>query len=531
MEAAGLRGLTQLSGIADIAAAVTRLGALAGGLDDLGRALLREHAADALRAVRVKNAAKLVDAGLARAAVPSTVASEGGGVAAVVSLPEPWPEPVNGAEVLDDLVKAVRRHVVLGEHEAVAAALFALHTYCLDAAHISPRLAVLSPTKRCGKSTLLNLLATVVAKPLLVANITAAALFRIVDAVQPTLVIDEADSFMAGKEELRNVLNAGHDRETARVLRCAGKEDGFAPLVFSAWAPVVIGAIGELPGTLADRSITIRMRRKGPSDRVAPLRRRERAALAPLAQRCARWAADNLTTLGDAAAPELSLDSDRAADNWEALVCIARLAGGDEWHARAVVAAQALSSKAATEEGGTELGERLLSDIRGLFESRAVGDRVSMQELATALAGLDGSPWGEVSRGKPITTNYLGKRLSPFGVRAKPIRFPDKTRKGFEYSAFDDAFARYLPAQAVAPVTGTDSQANSLGDSGLPDVRVTGAQEAPLGCHSEGVTDVTAWAPEPADLAFEERAAILEYDAGLSRAEAERRAREELLDA
>ena len=43
------------------------------------------------------------------------------------------------------------------------------------------------------------------------ANITAAAIFRTVEAARPTLLIDEADSFLSDKEDIRGVLNAGYD--------------------------------------------------------------------------------------------------------------------------------------------------------------------------------------------------------------------------------------------------------------------------------------------------------------------------------
>jgi len=35
----------------------------------------------------------------------------------------------------------------------------------------------------------------------------------------PTVLVDEGDSFMDGKEELRGIINAGHTRDTATVVR------------------------------------------------------------------------------------------------------------------------------------------------------------------------------------------------------------------------------------------------------------------------------------------------------------------------
>jgi hypothetical protein len=51
----------------------------------------------------------------------------------------------------------------------------------------------LTPEKGCGKTTLIDVLACLVWRPLLSANITIAPLFRAVELQQPTLLIDEAD--------------------------------------------------------------------------------------------------------------------------------------------------------------------------------------------------------------------------------------------------------------------------------------------------------------------------------------------------
>jgi len=66
--------------------------------------------------------------------------------------PEPWPGPIVGAALLDDLAAAIRRHVVLPDHAGDACTLWVVHTYLTDRFLISPRLGVRSPTKGCGKA-------------------------------------------------------------------------------------------------------------------------------------------------------------------------------------------------------------------------------------------------------------------------------------------------------------------------------------------------------------------------------------------
>ena len=61
-----------------------------------------------------------------------------------------------------------------------------------------------SPEKRCGKTTLLSVLNKLVHRPVPAANISSPAFFRVIQELQPTLLIDEADTFLVrGNDELR----------------------------------------------------------------------------------------------------------------------------------------------------------------------------------------------------------------------------------------------------------------------------------------------------------------------------------------
>lgn len=155
---------------------------------------------------------------------------------------EPWPEAVDGGELLAKLAATCRRYIVLPEHADVALALWIVFTHCVDAVSVAPILALTSPEKRCGKSTVLALLRRLVQRAMAAANISAAALFRAVEAWAPTLLIDEADTFMGATEELRGILNSGHTRDSAFVIRTVG--DDHEPRRFSTWGAKAIALIG-----------------------------------------------------------------------------------------------------------------------------------------------------------------------------------------------------------------------------------------------------------------------------------------------
>ena len=71
---------------------------------------------------------------------------------------KPSAEPVDGAALLNNLRQIFRRYVVLPTGADIALALWVLHAWTMDAGDISPLMVLVSPTKRCGKTSVLILL-------------------------------------------------------------------------------------------------------------------------------------------------------------------------------------------------------------------------------------------------------------------------------------------------------------------------------------------------------------------------------------
>ena len=277
---------------------------------------------------------------------------------------EPWPEAVDGGALLLELVKAIRAHVVMEENAAIAVAFWVLHAHAHDAAAISAILAIISPQKRCGKTTLLSLLQELTPNPLAASNISASALFRAVEEWRPTLIVDEADTFLAKHGELRGVINSGHNRRNAFVLRVEKIGKKQTPVQYSTWAPKVIASIGNLSDTLQDRSISVLLHRKLPSEKVRIFRADHVPHLTNLCRMAVRWATDNLDQLRKLDAPVPAQLHDRQADNWRAQFNIAELLGGD-WPAKARAAA--LTIEGATcecENAGAPAARRLPDSVR-----------------------------------------------------------------------------------------------------------------------------------------------------------------------
>lgn len=131
--------------------------------------------------------------------------------------------------------------------------------------------------------------------------------------------------------------------------------------------------------------------------------------------------------------------NDRARDNWELLIAIADIAGG-EWSERARAACQELSNIDIEQESD---GILLLYDIRTIFSDKEV-DKIFTEDLKKVLVTMDDRPWTEYISSWSITPRQIAKLLKPFGIRPKQMRIGATSKKGYELAWFADAFARYL---------------------------------------------------------------------------------------
>ena len=438
-----LDALDDKSPLAKVEESLRSLALALNGADPLRRATVREAAKKKLENIGISAPARLLDAALGNGGDKT---EEQQGRPVMFDDPEPWPEAVGGAALLDDLVTILERFVILPQRVAEAVALWVLHVHALEAFSVSPILAIISATKRSGKTLLLELLSLLVPRRLFASSITAAALFRAVDKFKPCLLIDEADTFLRDSDELRGILNASHRRASAFVVRTVGDEH--EPAFFVTWSAKAVAMIGKLPGTLEDRSIVISMKRKAPGEQVERFRAdRAGLELQDLKRRALRWAADNLDALRKADAEAPGTLNDRAADNWRPLLAIADLAGG-EWPERARAAAKALSQGVDEAESSPLI--ELLVEIREIFEST---DRISSAELVECLGAKAESRWAEWSHGKPITQRQIARLLSPLKIKSGSIRIGNETAKGYVHEAFDDAFSRYTPVAIRHTVT------------------------------------------------------------------------------
>jgi putative DNA primase/helicase len=360
--------------------------------------------------------------------------------------PDPWPVPVDPDQLLTDIASAIQRFIVCSKEVAHAVALWAAMSWFMAVVQVAPLAVITAPEKRCGKSQLLFLLGRLSARSITASSISPAALYRAIDAWSPTLLIDEADAFMKDNEELRGIINSGHTRDSAYVIRTVG--DTFTPTKFNTWGAKAIAGIGKLADTLMDRAVILELRRKLPHESVDRLRYAEPDLFHNLRSKLARFAEDYSEQVRQARPPLPAILNDRAQDNWEPLLAIAMAAGG-HWLEIGTAAALKLSG---TESAAQTIGTELLADIQEILEAKGT-DRISTADLIKALCEDDEKVWSTHNRGNPIKPRQLANKLKGYGISSNTIRIGITTPKGFMRDQFSEAFSRYLSPPPLPSAT------------------------------------------------------------------------------
>lgn len=352
---------------------------------------------------------------------------------------QPFPSQVDADKLLNQIEKYISQHAILPNGASVAITLWCLASYNINSFRIFPKLTITSPVKRCGKSTVLDLIEAFSNKSFIVSNISSAAVFRIIEEYQPTLIIDEADTFISGRnDDMVGIINSGHAKTRANVIRCTGETN--RPTKFSTWTPMVLASIGTLQGTIMDRSVIIPLKRKSPSQTVQRIRIDLFDVAKPSREKLLKWSIDNETAIKTNTVEPPNLGNDRAVDNWLPLFTLANQVS-DKWLKKCKVAYKLLN----THKEDPEISISLLADIRTIFNSLNQVN-ISSKDLLNKLISDKDQPWCEYKNGRQLTPNGLAVILKPYGIKPKVIRLADgSTPRGYDLKQFTNTFDSYLP--------------------------------------------------------------------------------------
>jgi putative DNA primase/helicase len=351
--------------------------------------------------------------------------------------PPPWHDPVDLDALLTQMVDVTRRYVVVDVEQAQASALWAAGTFFLDEFERYPLAIINAPERACAKTLYQNVIGKMVRRPLQASNASASGLFRAVEKLRATLLLDEGDTFTKDKSELQGMINAGYAKG-GFVLRSEASGDSYEPRTYSVFSAKSIAGIAlenHLPDATMSRGIIFNMRRKLRHEKVERFRNTDEE-FAAIRSKLMRASVDLAERVRSATPPLPEELNDREQDNWEPLLCIADSASG-RWLEIGTAAALALTPKSV--QGGAS--NELLRDVRDVLAGR---HRINSVELVAELIHDEEKGWATYNRGKPITPRQLSKLLGVYGIGPKTVRTGSRTTKGYEHEQFDDAFRRYL---------------------------------------------------------------------------------------
>jgi Protein of unknown function (DUF3631) len=360
--------------------------------------------------------------------------------------------PDNQPNVLE-----LTRHVLQGytdvqPHEYVGITLWVAYTHVFGRFQISPRLALLSPVRGCGKSNTLSLIEKLAPNATKHDHISAPALFRLIEQDASVMLLDEGDNLgLKIDRVMRSVLNSGHLRGggITRVIR--GQ-----PTTFSTFAPAAVAAIGTLTLPLLHRSIVIQVHRSLRTDLKTieemnlpeELRRLE-----ALRRHIVAWAQNAQFDLS----PQLpKMLRGRGADNWRVLISIADSFGSEYWSTVAREAAVIFAGGYHDEDACVAL----LHDIRAIFRRQNI-DRIKSSILVATLnemedgAGVWNAWRGENDDQSPhaITQGEAASLLRRFSRDLRPRTVFElgsregrgASGRGYHRQQFEQWWARYCP--------------------------------------------------------------------------------------
>lgn len=388
--------------------------------------------------------------------------------------PEPWPEEVTLLDVIHEIENLIRKVLYIRPECVTAVAYFCVSSWFVEYLDYAPYVVITSPTNRCGKSTLIELMLNLVKRPYpLSGKPSEPALFRSIQKFEPTILVDEVDTFLKNCPELQGLLNGGTKRALAFIPRCDSSSKGniyvnnYSTFGFKVFSGIGANGVGS---ALVDRAIVIPMERVKNADELGFLDEIDPQTWNILQRKMHRLSIQHgeyLQTLKGKQRPMMpkSLDS-RSRDKWMTLFALADIAGEDEgrrvrnvavslcattnetsWDIQLLADANAIAEKASN-EGGYTISDGFINFRVSVGIDAGAGEYILSDVLHQALILDKEKQWHDLKGGRSLSKHSMSKTLRKFSIESQNIR-SQNNRKGFRTESIKDA--KKLYANGVDP--------------------------------------------------------------------------------
>jgi putative DNA primase/helicase len=349
---------------------------------------------------------------------------------------ELWPDPVDTNALLTELLAQLQRYIFLKDDATIAIALWVMFAWIHDVAIHSPLLEFTSAEGGTGKTTACGVVKFLTPRAYAGTELTGPSLYRFVDHMHPTLVIDDADNLLPRHPDLAHIVNVSWTKGTSIPRQVKGETVWFDP-----FCPKVIAGVKlMLPRNTSTRTVTIRFVPKLPHEKVDDFSHGDDDTFRTLRRKLARWAADNAAALKDACPVLPPGFNNRLRINWRLQLAIADLASG-AFPKAARTAALKLSRKRHQPSEGI----RLLTALCPLLAAR---EEITSQEMIDSLNANPTGEWCEFRGRGPITQRQVAALLADYEIYpvvVHPTKRATVSRHGYRQSQFIETFLRYLP--------------------------------------------------------------------------------------
>lgn len=358
---------------------------------------------------------------------------------------EPSTEKATGIDIHSQMVELIRRYVhIPNDHMAKVVALWCLFTHAIESFRIAPKLLITAPDRACGKTTFLEVVASLACRCESLIGVSPAVIYRIIEAHRPTLAFDEVDNMRnsPGYDEVSAIMNAGHKRGSY-VWRCDGEDH--EPKKFFVFGAQLIAMIGRPKDTTASRSIVVELERANASESkklsdisdIDPLSEWE-----PLRAKALRWAIDNADLLKQ---PALIPDGvhGRHRDNWRPLLRVAEVIGDEKLLETARTICTQTSGGAISAHGFTDRMMMAINlELSAYVENHPTEENIHSSELYRRLTD---------NHEELIPDDWTAKRLTRFigkyNCSSTQCRALGKSLKGYAVKGLLNVVTRYTGSE------------------------------------------------------------------------------------
>lgn len=200
----------------------------------------------------------------------------------------------DGFSLYRELVHTLQFYVDMPRWCASQVALWIMATYVYQGFHAFPYLMIFAE-RGSGKSRLLRLITLLSSGGLMWVSASLSSLFRAVEALKPTLGLDEIEYLNDEKnpnaQEMLNLLNSGYERG-AMVPR-VNKDSKMMVEYFDAYCPKAIATTQDISGVLNSRCLRIPISRTDNKEFVTRDPLSARTTLDDLQRELTFWAIEN----------------------------------------------------------------------------------------------------------------------------------------------------------------------------------------------------------------------------------------------